>query len=669
MSAMGKKIWFAAVVIAALMMPGCAGETAPAGEQAAGTGEKAGADGTGGEGNSAEGSAAWSIKELVSADFLLYNVDCGRIGSSSFAEGEIQGLLQSVPDKEYGLDGETGRIWGYRPCDILISEEDSTGSGITEYKWYFDEEKDAGNSEAVIEYSFEVPDGDYRVTTGFYDPKGVRRVDVYCEEEKKVSQEKLLRFKLVETPFDTKVSDGELNIRVCNDDGKNFMDWPVLSYIKVEAVPEYSRDLISEYLKTVEEEDPYEVYTTGSAESFVNSLKEAEALLEREDISGEEIENAFENLRRDQRMLTKKTRYYSFRPGSVWKDTENTPIQAHGGQVQRLTYTDPVTGERVTKWVWVGEDKTNGYRGGVCAYTSDDLYNWESQGVIMRNVPSREALDTDEYFKEVYKGCTSEELDNTALCLDAEKAVIERPKLIYNEKNDRYVLWFHADGPTEKNDSNYAAACAGVAVSDSPFGPYKFIDRYRLNTCPADQEDFFPDSKGMARDMNLFTDVDGTAYIIYSSEENYTLYISKLNDDYTYLATAPEKAVYGKDFIRIMPGGHREAPAMFLKDGRYYLMTSGCTGWDPNQASYCVADSVLGEWTEKGDPCKGDDNHTTFDSQSTCIFNEPETDTWIYMGDRWFSDRLNDSRYLWLPLNFKDNGDMELTYTAEWTLE
>ena len=362
-------------------------------------------------------------------------------------------------------------------------------------------------------------------------------------------------------------------------------------------------------------------------------------------------------------MTASSNRCSSFRPGEVWKDTEGNVIQAHGGQVQKLRIRDDLY-----RWVWIGEDKTNGYRGGVCMYSSDDLYNWQFEGIVMRNVPGREALDTDDYFKELYAGYDSHQLDNVALSLDSEKAVIERPKVIYNPKNNNYVLWFHADGPTAESDSNYAAACAGVAISDTPFGPYRFIDRYRLNVCPDDQEDKYPKSKGMARDMNLFTDVDGTAYIIYSSEENLTLYISKLNEDYTYLATRPEEAVYGKDFIRLFPGAQREAPALFLRNGTYYLMSSGCTGWAPNQARYYVSDSVMGEWVSKGDPCIGDSKKTTFDSQSTCIFHEPESNTWIYMGDRWFSEQLHDSRYIWLPLKFRENGDMELSFVNEWKL-
>ncbi|MBO5351710.1 MAG: family 43 glycosylhydrolase, partial [Lachnospiraceae bacterium] len=248
-------------------------------------------------------------------------------------------------------------------------------------------------------------------------------------------------------------------------------------------------------------------------------------------------------------------------------------------------------------------------------------------------------------------------------------SVIERPKMIYNEKTGKYIIWFHADGPTATSSANYAAASAGVAVSDSATGPFKFIDRYRLNTCPENQKDFYPKSKGMARDMNLFIDDDGTAYIIYSSEENLTLYISKLNEEYTYLATAPENAVYGEDFIRIFPGAQREAPALFKRDGKYYLMTSACTGWAPNPAKYAMADSVFGTWTDMGDPCVDDISRTTFYSQSTCIFcYDEEKDYYIYMGDRWNSDDLANSRYIWLPISFDEEGHMSISYQEEWLL-
>ena len=57
---------------------------------------------------------------------------------------------------------------------------------------------------------------------------------------------------------------------------------------------------------------------------------------------------------------------FSGTDGEVWLDQNGTPIQAHGGQVQKFTHNG------VTKWYWYGEDKTDGYRtvdGGVRVYS------------------------------------------------------------------------------------------------------------------------------------------------------------------------------------------------------------------------------------------------------------------------------------------------------------
>ena len=360
-------------------------------------------------------------------------------------------------------------------------------------------------------------------------------------------------------------------------------------------------------------------------------------------------------------------KFDSFKPGESWYDSNGNLIQAHGGHVQWLKVFNDELGEYEEKWWWVGEDKTKGYRGGICAYSSNDLYNWKFEGIIMRNISDREQLDTEEYFTKLYEGYTSEQLDNVFISINDTSSVIERPKMIYNEKTKKYILWFHADGPTKTSNSNYAAASAGVAISNSPKGPFRFIDRYRLHICPSDQVDMYPKSKGMARDMNLFIDDDKTAYIIYASEENLTLYISRLNDEYTYLEKSPKEAVYGVDYIRVFPGAQREAPAIFKRNGMYYLMTSACTGWHPNQASYAIASSLLGEWTNMGDPCVDDVKKTTFDSQSTCIF-EAAKDTYIYMGDRWLSEDLVNSKYIWLPLEFDQEGKMKLSWKDEWRL-
>lgn len=72
-------------------------------------------------------------------------------------------------------------------------------------------------------------------------------------------------------------------------------------------------------------------------------------------------------------------------------------------------------------------------------------------------------------------------------------------------------------------------------------------------------------------------DDDKAAYIIYSSHGNKDLHIGRLTKDYTDVTAAFKKAGG-------LVGKKREAPALFKHNGRYFMITSGCTGWDPNKA-------------------------------------------------------------------------------------
>ncbi|MFQ7550205.1 MAG: hypothetical protein ACLRMZ_07795 [Blautia marasmi] len=66
------------------------------------------------------------------------------------------------------------------------------------------------------------------------------------------------------------------------------------------------------------------------------------------------------------------------------------------------------------------------------------------------------------------------------------------------------------------------------------------------------------DGRGSVRDMNLFKDDDGTAYVIYSSEGNRTMFVSRLNDEYTGLEVPREEAEEGVHFTRNFEGWSRK---------------------------------------------------------------------------------------------------------------
>ena len=157
----------------------------------------------------------------------------------------------------------------------------------------------------------------------------------------------------------------------------------------------------------------------------------------------------------------------------------------------------------------------------------------------------------------------------------------------------------------------------------------------------------------MGRDMTLFRDDDGKAYLVYSSEQNNTMQVCLLSDDYLQAT---------KTYSRILVNRRREAPAMFKNEGKYYLITSGCTGWSPNAASYSVAGQILGPYKEHDNPCKGADANATFQAQSTFVPPLKEKNTYLFMADRWNKTDLEKSDYIWLPLKM-ENGKVEINNT------
>lgn len=310
-------------------------------------------------------------------------------------------------------------------------------------------------------------------------------------------------------------------------------------------------------------------------------------------------------------------------------------------------------------------------------YSSYDLYNWTDRGLALRSMKTKDQFDSDSYFQDLYGDYTSAEKDavfrdlgTSQITAGVNPAILERPKVIYNAHTKKWVMWIHTDGPSATSNAQYAKATAGVATSDSPFGPFRYIDSYRLHVAPAGEPNYRPDSPGMARDMNLFVDHDGTSYILCSSEENYSLFISKLNEDYTQLATPATTAVKGVDFTRPYIGAHREAPAIFKHDGTYYLITSGATGWDPNPASYATATDILGTWTDHGNPVSGDGAATTCRSQSAAVIAvDPAAGKFAYMGDRWTPSDLKNAPHVWLPIDFGEGGSMSIPCSGEWDLD
>jgi hypothetical protein len=293
--------------------------------------------------------------------------------------------------------------------------------------------------------------------------------------------------------------------------------------------------------------------------------------------------------------------------GTQFTDTSGNPVHAHGGGVLKVG----------SYYYWFGENRNadNTFRY-VDAYRSTDLKNWE-----FRNHVLTEATDPE-----------------------LATANIERPKVMYNASTGKYVMWMH-----KENGTDYSEARAAVAVSDTVDGNYAWRGSFR------------PLGQHMSRDITVFVDTDGAGYMVSAARENYDLHIYRLTADYTGIASLVADPWHG---------GHREAPALFKRGNVYFMLTSGATGWNPNQQQYATATSLSGPWsamTNVGDS-------TTYGSQTAFVLPVQGSSgtSYLYLGDRWgnaFGGTVNDSRYVWLPLTFPSSTSMSMSWSPEVTVD
>ncbi|KAK4121514.1 carbohydrate-binding module family 35 protein [Parathielavia appendiculata] len=271
-------------------------------------------------------------------------------------------------------------------------------------------------------------------------------------------------------------------------------------------------------------------------------------------------------------------------PGATWTTPNGEHLQAHGAGMIQVNGT----------YYMIGEDKSGGHSfSNVNCYASTDLVQWTYVGTLLSRTSSGD-LGPDR--------------------------VVERPKVIYNDRTRKYVLWMHMDS------SNYGEARVAVATGDSVCGRYQYIRSFQ----PLGRE---------SRDMGLFKDDDGKSYLL-TEDRKYGLRIVALSDDFLN----PTTDVYS---WRLEGGNRVEAPAMVKLGGTYFLFASMMTGWDANENQYTTSTSLTGGWSSWKK--FADSGSKTYNSQTTNILKTSSSSA-IYLGDRWVKDNLMASTYVWLPL-------------------
>lgn len=299
----------------------------------------------------------------------------------------------------------------------------------------------------------------------------------------------------------------------------------------------------------------------------------------------------------------------SIQSGKLWPDQNGNHINAHGGGIIKLKNT----------YYWYGEQRMKvpdpDYRSVSC-YTSKDLVNWTSRGTALK----MKAPDTI-----------------------LRNWVLERPKVFYNKKTKKYVMYMHIDGEIPGRRGDYLFASVGVAISDKPAGPFHFIRAFR----PLGKE---------SRDIGQFIDDDGSAYLIFEDRPGKGFHIARLSEDYMDVV---------EDVCLIK--SPLEGGAIVKYHGLYYAIGSGLTGWTANPNQYSTATSLKGPWTVFKDIAPPETN--TYGSQSTLLLKVVGTKNTavIFLADQWKPKTIWDSRYLWMPLEI-GNGKLWVPQPKPWKI-
>ncbi len=210
-------------------------------------------------------------------------------------------------------------------------------------------------------------------------------------------------------------------------------------------------------------------------------------------------------------------------------------------------------------WMYTTTDGYSGWSGTVFhAWSSEDMRNWTDEGIILDLANDNPGLN-----------------DNGVQIEASKWAVGSAWAPTIEEKDGKYYFYYCG-----KSDNGTSAI--GVAVADDPAGPYtdKGEALITVNMCRDAGVNM-----GQAIDPSIFTDDDGTSYILFG---NGSAAIAELNDDMMSIKEGTIRQINGvTDF--------RESPVVIKRDGVYHFTWSCDDTGSPNyHVNYGTAESLDG---------------------------------------------------------------------------
>ena len=237
-------------------------------------------------------------------------------------------------------------------------------------------------------------------------------------------------------------------------------------------------------------------------------------------------------------------------------------------------------------------------------------------------------------------------------------------------------------------------------IADSPEGPFHLENPSMNLSRLCSHDEVCGAAQGGCGDFDIFVDPrDGAGYIAYGC--NYYMSIEKLTSDFTNTAPVPaggngNATVVGGAFNGTMfPDYFVEAPAMFERNGVYYLLYGHCCCFCFQGSGVLVfrSSSPMGPWTRQA---IGEDlacvANTSINPRSTpgqgCLYGGVNqvsvthaqqnfvirvrgadgNETFVWTGDLWQQSpdglKGHEGQY-WSPLNFSSDGSIEPMHYVE----
>lgn len=211
----------------------------------------------------------------------------------------------------------------------------------------------------------------------------------------------------------------------------------------------------------------------------------------------------------------------------------------------------------------------------------DTLYLYvghdEARGEQMFNITEWLAYSTKDMRTWTYHGPVMRPTDFDWVSRDAWASQV-------HQKNSRY--WFYTAVEHDEAQGSHGKAI-GVAVADSPLGPFKDALGHAL----VKNEDTDGPHHWDDIDPTVWTEDDGTSWLIWG---NANLYIAQLADDMVSFAS-PIRQIELPDF--------EEGPWVFKRGDLYYLAYASMEeAISPDERiSYATAPAITGPWTWRGE--------------------------------------------------------------------